>query len=284
MYRIGLSSCGKIISNELFSEYRSASITDMEISARIEELKRLDLAEICETAARYDVRIHSLHLPFMPFSEFDISSAALSEQTVEYLSALIRRAGEAKIKLFIIHPSAEPIEEADRAARIEIAKRSLVRLAEEAAAFGGVIAVENLPRTCLGRNCDEILQLISADERLRVCFDTNHLLSEDPVHFIRTVGDRIVTTHVSDYDLKNERHWLPGEGVTDWNAIYAALREVGYNGPWLYELGFDAPKTILRERALTCADFVQNANEIFEGKPITRISTPVEGLTAWNER
>ena len=283
MYRIGLSSCGKTLGEALFSAYREAGISDMEISLKTDALERLDLASTCESARRGGVRIHSLHLPFMPFPVLDISSPAIAETTVQYHCELLARAGAAGIRLFIVHPSGEPIEESERAERIAIAKRSLAALAEAASVFGGVIAVENLPRTCLGRNSEEILDLISADDRLRVCFDTNHLLSEDPVHFIRAVGGKIVTTHVSDYDLKNERHWLPGEGVTDWKALLGALREVGYSGPWLYELGFDAPKTVLRERELTCFDFVRNANEIFDGKPLTRISTPVDGLKAWNE-
>ena len=281
MYRIGLSSCGKTISPELFSDYREAGIADVEISTKTDELEKLDLTKVCDDAKRFGVHVHSLHLPFMPFPVLDISSPEIATSTVEYHRALLQRAKDAGIRLFVVHPSAEPIADADRGARMEIAKRSLAALAEEAAAFGGVIAVENLPRTCLGRDSDEILALLSADERLRVCFDTNHLLEEDPLHFIRAIGQKIVTIHVSDYDLKNERHWLPGEGVTDWSSLYATLLEVGYAGPWLYELGFVAPKTVARERNLNCHDFVRNANEIFSGKPITRLSTPVEGLPSW---
>ena len=281
MYRIGLSSCGKTISSELFAAYREAGIADVEISTPTAELDRLNFQTVCADAKANGVHVHSLHLPFVPFPVLDISSPTVAEATVEHHRSLIRRAGEAGIKLFIVHPSAEPIEEEDRAARIAVAKRSLAALAEAAAEVGGVIALENLPRTCLGRSSDEILEMISADGRIRVCFDTNHLLSEDPVHFIRAVGGKIVTTHVSDYDLKNERHWLPGEGVTDWGALYAALVEIGYTGPWLYELGFTSPKTVVRERDLCCHDFVRNANEIFSGKPLTRLSTPVEGLPSW---
>ena len=82
-------------------------------------------------------------------------------------------------------------------------------------------------------------------------------------------GDKIVTVHVSDYDFINERHWLPGEGKADFYAMLAALDEVGYKGPWLYEIGLETPKSIERERELALSDFVKNANEIFEGVPLT---------------
>ena len=49
-------------------------------------------------------------------------------------------------------------------------------------------------------------------------------------------------------------------------ALAKKLKEVGYNGVWMYELGFDEPKTLKRVRALTCEDFATNARCIFEGK------------------
>ena len=85
--------------------------------------------------------------------------------------------------------------------------------------------------------------------------------------FVRAVGKKIVTTHVSDYDFVDEKHWLPGEGKVDWQALVQALKDVGYNGPWLYEIGFECPNTLWRERDLTCEDFANNAAEIFENRP-----------------
>ena len=40
---------------------------------------------------------------------------------------------------------------------------------------------------------------------------------------------------MSYYDRKNERHWLPGEGVIDWTELLSALVESGYEGPFIYE-------------------------------------------------
>ena len=51
---------------------------------------------------------------------------------------------------------------------------------------------------------------------MKVCFDSNHLLQEQGDSFILAVGDKIVTTHISDYDFVNERHLLPGELDIDW--------------------------------------------------------------------
>ena len=147
-----------------------------------------------------------------------------------------------------------------------------MKLADVAAENGAVMAVENLPRTCLGRDSSDMLQLLEADDRLRVCFDTNHLLRETHADFVKAVGERIVTTHISDYDFVDEKHWLPGEGKVDWPALAKLLKNADYQGVWLYELGFRAPRSRPRSRDLTCADFVRNAREIFSGGPITTVA------------
>lgn len=273
MYKIGLTSGGAVVSDceALFKMLRDSGIAATEISVAPDRYADLDYKRIAAASKEYGVELWSFHLPFSPFSVLDISKKELVKDTVPYLEELIRRAAAIGIDKFVIHPSGEPIAPEERAERMKLSKESLSKLAETARRNGAVIAVEDLPRTCLGNCSDEIAELISVDPDLYVCFDTNHLLGEAPVDFIRKVGKKIITTHVSDYNFINEQHWLPGEGENDWQAIYQALQEVGYTGVWLYELGFGSTKKITRERALTCEDFVRNAKEIFEGREITVI-------------
>ena len=72
-----------------------------------------------------------------------------------------------------------------------------------------MLCIENLPRTCLGRDSGELMRLIADYPEVMVCFDSNHLLKEEHAHFFEAVGNRIGTIHASDYDRKDERHWLP---------------------------------------------------------------------------
>jgi sugar phosphate isomerase/epimerase len=260
-YRVGISTCGYPVEKTdeaYFSALRDGGICDLELSAKKDDAFKYDFGKLDELAWKYGIKLWSLHLPFMPFEEIDISKPSLAEETVKRLSELIRRAAtEAGITKFVIHPSGEPIADEERRERMECAKKSLKELAAVAAEYGAVIAVENLPRTCLGRNSDEILELISVHENLRVCFDTNHLLNEDNETFISRVGDKIVTIHVSDYDFIDERHWLPGEGKVDWQKLIDALKKTGYNGPWMYEIVFK-----YRDRILTTHDFAENAHKL----------------------
>ncbi len=282
MYKIGLSTTGEPINEETIKMYGNSGLEYIEISTSKENTEAIDFAKLKEWTDKYGVKIWSFHLPFYPFSEIDISSEALADYSVAYLSDIILKAGKIGIDKFIIHASGEPIEEQDRHNRMERAKKSLTKLCEVAKSVGATICVEDLPRSCLGRSSDDILELISANEDLRVCFDTNHLLGEDNCDFVRKIGNKIASLHVSDYDFINERHWLPGEGKNDWQGILKALKDVGYNGIWLYEINMAAPKTIIRPRRLTVADFQRNAKEVFENKNITVISTPKENLGYWD--
>ncbi len=271
---------GGVPNEALFAAYQKSGIEVMELSVgnKQEVHDNLPLADIQKWAAAYGVELWSYHLPFAWYNIATLDSEKRAK-VIDLYAEMIKKAREIGVRRFVTHPSAEPYTPEERADRISACKESLVRLAEIGRQNDAIIAVEDLPRTCLGNCSSELLDLVSVDDSLGICLDTNHLLGEDLITFIKKVVHRAVTTHVSDYDFIDERHWLPGEGKVDWRAVYAALCEGGYKGPWVYELGFDTPtKTLHRPRKLTCADYVRNAREIFEGKPITVIGTPHPGL------
>lgn len=282
--RAAMSTCGfKEMTDNDFDLLVKAGIRDIEISVSDFMYKTLDHVGIAKRAEYHGVNIWSYHLPFSPFEEIDIARKELKNYSVTYFSELIKKAGDIGVKYVVVHPSGEPFSDAERGEAIEISMESLAQLAEVASREGCVIAVEDLPRTCLGRNSDEILKLISADERLRVCFDTNHLLGETIKDFIEAVGDKIVTTHFSDYDFKNERHWVPGEGDINWVELIEALEKVGYTGPILYEVGL-TPSYSIERRNLTFEDFEKNRRLLVEKKPLDVIGTPIlEKCIHWKE-
>lgn len=279
MYKIGLSTpSGDALSREFFKECSEVGISHVEISVSNELSKNLNYDKLKEWADEFGIVLWSFHLPFWPFSEIDISKPELAAKTVEYLKGYIEKASKIGIDKFVIHASGEPIDESERAIRMETAKKSLATLADFADAFGSKIAVENLPRTCLGRDSSDIKELLSAHPSLVSCFDTNHLLKQASSEYLDEVGEKIVTLHVSDYDFKDERHWLPYEGQINWQKLLEKLKEINYSGIWLYEIGLKAPWTIERERDITLSDFVSNAKSVFCGEAPSFLGTPKENL------
>ena len=269
MLKIGVSSAGKVINEELFADYAKNGIEAIEISPGWASYKTLDYKALRCYSERYHVDLWSFHIPFQTT---DIASADRAWRlcSLEYICELIKQASDIGIHKFVTHASTElPNDPVRRRETLAYAKESLNQLADFAAKYDSVICVEDLPRFCLGNCSEELLDILSVNDKLRVCFDTNHLLGEDILTFIQKIGDKIVTLHISDYDYVDERHWLPGEGDIPWYDLYDALLKVGYNGVWMYEIGPKCPDTILRDRDLTCADFMRNATEIFAGKPLT---------------
>jgi sugar phosphate isomerase/epimerase len=272
MYKIGLSSSAFELNAENFCKIRESGLEAIEVSEGYDGSKQLNYSALASLSSEYGIKLWSFHLPFFPFKIIDVSSLnkELRDNALLLYTELIKKASDIGIDKFVIHPSGEPIADEDREERIKYSMQSLDTLAELAHRHGARIAVEDLPRTCLGNTADELLRIISVNDKLRVCFDINHLLKDTPLDLINKLGDKIITLHVSDYDRIDERHWLPGEGVNDWSGIYEALRKVGYDGVWMYEVGFRS-KTIERSRLLTFNDFYENAREIFEGRTPKRI-------------
>lgn len=256
-WKCGLSTSVARMTREAFEGYARAGIACLEAaSCTLGEDAEVDYKLLKKNAAETGVEIWSYHLPFCPFERVNIATldGELRRASVDILKKSIDKASELEAKIAVIHPSGEPNRDEDRPELIKSAKDCLAVLAEYGEKHGVTVAVEDLPRTCLGNSSSDILELISADERLRACFDTNHLLGEDNVDFVKAVGNKIVTTHVSDYDFKNERHWLPYEGKNDWAGIVTALEAVGYAGPFLFEISMTAPSSISR-RNIEYEDF-----------------------------
>lgn len=257
------------VTSEKLASLAEAGIFDAEISLTEKAMKAFDYPKMAKIAAEIGVKFGSVHIPFVGDLR-PLDPASLDRdvrlKTVDCFAELIRVAGQNGTGIAVIHPSLEPTLDAERRERIERARESFANLADVAAENGVVIAVEDLPRSCLGNCAEELDYITDADKRLRVCFDVNHLLLGTHVDFVKTLGKKIVTTHISDYDFRDERHWLPGEGKIEWQELVGLLEGVGYTGRWLYELNFSPdPKGMRRPRELQLSDIKKNYDEIMSG-------------------
>ncbi len=270
MYKIGLSTYGFDLDEANFRALGESGIAAVEISKKYNEYDDVDYKAVGALSRQYGVGVWSFHLPFSLLDDISALDKEIYQKTIARHKGLIEIGAELGAQRFVLHPSAEPIRPEDREEKIKLSMQALDILAEHAAKHGSVIAVEDLPRTCLGNTAEEMLRLLSANEKLRVCFDTNHLLQGSIVDFMQKLGNKITTLHISDYDFIDEKHWLPGEGKVDWAEFYQTLTAIGYDGVFMYEVGLQCPKTLSR-RDLCFSDYVRNAEEIFGGLPFTKI-------------
>lgn len=183
------------------------------------------------------VEVWSVHLPYSRTLDVSVTDVQIRENMINECTSIIELCSRLQPKKFIIHPSAEPIEDLEREQRILNSIESLKILNETAQTFNARLTIECLPRTCLGNTSEELLRIVNAvGNNAEICFDSNHLLKEKPEEFISEAGNLITTVHISDYDGLDEKHWLPGKGVINWTSIIRELTKQGYTGPFMFEV------------------------------------------------
>jgi sugar phosphate isomerase/epimerase len=227
---------------EEFNELVSNGITALELNAGLLVNKSaVEREEWCENiqliAEATGIEIWSVHLPFS--RTLDVSSMDESDRQhmIDECTRIIQLCSRLNPKKYIIHPSAEPIDDDEREKRIENSIVSLKVLNEVAQAHNAKLAIECLPRTCLGNTADELVRIVNAvGNGAEICFDSNHLLQEKPEDFIKKAGKLITTIHISDYDGLDEKHWLPGRGVINWTNVINELVNIGFEGPFMFEV------------------------------------------------
>lgn len=189
------------------------------------------------------LKINAVHISFGTRWDPSDLKPMRRKKIVKKIVKTIKRMEKGEPFCYVLHGSFEPILPAMR----EEKKRALLlSLPEICAATERYVCLEILPRTCLLNTSEEALEIIKrADiKNLKICLDTNHFLKEKTEDAIMALGEEIKTTHVSDGDYINERHWLPGKGKLNWNAILSALQKVGYEGVFNYEVDKQTAETL----------------------------------------
>ena len=188
---------------------------------------------------RGEIHVATVHAASDYDCDFSSPDPAVHQAAIEEASACIDLAIELGAAIIVVHASDEPIEPSERKERMEQARSGLEHLGPRCRQEGVRVAVELLPRTCLGNTAEEVLKMIEPldGEVFGVCLDTNHLMGEyrNLAGTVRRLGKRLITLHVSDYDGVDEKHELPGTGVIDWKLFTAALQDIDYDGPFNYE-------------------------------------------------
>lgn len=179
------------------------------------------------------------HCSFGPDRDPSSPDRAIRAAAISGLIAEFSQARSLRADIVVLHPSYEPIPDGERGARLETLRVSLSEIEERVRRYGYRVALELLPRTCLGNTVDELLEITEDfGDDFGFCLDVNHMMEriDEIPDAVRRLSKRLYALHVSDYYGEDECHNLPGDGRIDWPAFVAALEEVGYDGPFTYEV------------------------------------------------
>lgn len=191
-----------------------------------------------DTARKLGLKVWSIHLPYggdMDLTEDVTNSEIVLWNLKRYVDATMYM----KPHCYVTHAHGrtENFPQEERNRFVENAHRNVAELSKYIAEKGAVLAVEGLPRTCIGNTAKECEHIIK-DTKARICFDVNHMMHDTHENFVKVLGGSIETLHLSDYDLGDEKHWVPGDGKVNWKEIISLLSSVQYTGPLMFEVKF----------------------------------------------
>ena len=233
-------------------EMKENGVSSMELSAGgawnlVEEGENFPaVKEFVQIIKKNGMKLNSVHLPFaLPFWEFDSLDEDQRKLSVERAKWAISQFEKGEPKYFVIHPGKLDIQDKDvRWKMMEQLRKSMIELCDSTDA---TICLENMSRGIMVNSAEEMLWLLEKVPKLMVVIDINHPFIDTPEDLILKVGNRIKCLHVSDRDEIAERHYLPGDGVLNWNNIIGALEKIGYQGEFTYEVSLRARKTPISE-------------------------------------
>lgn len=204
--------------------------------------------EMREHCDKLGLRVRQVHGATVNGKAWDEANG----EAVAHMNAMNFRCVEAAKTLgaewMVMHPfnlPHDPLYSREKAKKASV--ENVSPYLELAKKLGVGIALENMVdyggrrRRYCGGDPEELVDLVDSfkDESLGMCIDTGHAHASGIYvpDFIRMAGGRLKCTHIDDNFADKDSHLPPMMGTIHWQDTMAALREIGYEGDFSFELG-----------------------------------------------
>jgi sugar phosphate isomerase/epimerase/lysophospholipase L1-like esterase len=223
--------------NGFIDKDRNFKYSDEEIIAKIKHAKKI--------ADDAGIIIWSIHMPFSKIIDISLTDEAERKKVVALHQKVLKFCKILQPKIILFHPSyylslnereqrkiqmiksARELNKAVRAINADMVLENML---------GFDLLVDELRERPLLRTVEEAVELMNRlPDNIYAAVDMNHI--KNPEKLILAMGKRLKSVHIADGTGKQENHYFPcsGQGQNDWMKILAALEQVGYKGPFLYE-------------------------------------------------
>lgn len=217
---------------------RSVELTTSPPHLFASSLGRYERLELAQMLRRLGLSAVSVNPTFADLNLVS-TNPEIREVSERQLGAEIGLAADLGAPYVVVVPGRRhPLAPAPQDAAEEVLCDGLGRLADQAAAAGVTLALENSPYGYLGTSADlvRIINLVGS-ANVRIAYDVaNALAQEDPAEGVRAVAASLVLAHVSDTWRARWAHTSIGCGEVDFAAFAQALTSAGFTGPTVYEL------------------------------------------------
>ncbi len=199
--------------------------------------EELSLAEFAETAKQEGLFIQSVHAPFNKATVLWEEGEA-GDMEVERQIRVLRETAAIGVDLVIMHA----IIGMEKNSPTEVGIKRYTKIANAAKELGVRIAVENTEGEIY---LETLMDALCNHANVGFCIDTGHEMCYNGCRdLITTYGDRLIATHLNDnfgqtgevLTWHDDSHLLPFDGKADWEGIAKRMKNVGFEGPFTFEL------------------------------------------------
>ena len=192
--------------------------------------------------------LENIHVPFNSSDDLWSNSGTARARSIKEHTVWLHDCAAYDIPCMVMHLTESTTPPVPNQFGIE----SITSLVVIAKTLGVRIAIENTRRE------DNVAYVLSEIEsgHLGYCYDSSHasLKQDKSVHLLKKFGKRMIATHLSDNDGKEDRHWLPGNGTIDWSRLAEMFPKETYQGYLTLETLPDE-----EERRKTPEEFLEKA-------------------------
>ncbi len=236
------------------SMIRQAGIARVEIcgyhpGSHYDHRNQAQVSEIIAACQKQGVTIVAVHGPNVPYnSEYEgVRKAVVKEAIIA-----ARAAEEMGASIFVAHFGKD-----------EHSVKTVSEMLKEISDCRLKLAVENLPREDL-REFMSFVDKIGSDQ-FGMAVDIGHTRDPDGLNpftkkdsarqMMAQCGERLFHVHLHDF-LERD-HMPPFDGNIQWGEIFAALKDIGYEGEFLFEAEVGTPEEVLEKTAAFPGTFIQ---------------------------
>lgn len=232
---------------------------------------REEIDKIKKLMEEYGIACRQTHLPCYHLL---VSSEIVQEEKEIEIKRAIEVSAELGAEWAAFHPRTAVNEGYNQTISFKHNREKLKEYLEVAEKSGVGIAVENMPLyhytnpqwRFFGGGFEELCELCDSfnSDKIGICWDFGHAHTAllDQAFAIKSVGNRLKMTHISDNYRNGDHHQLPllGSlewGCVDWEKAVGALKEINYQDSMTLELIYP-PVSMCESFIKLCYDCLEN--------------------------
>lgn len=184
-----------------------------------------------------NVKPMSVHCYFFSHLDHDVAdkNPNTRKKAIKINKTLFQGAKDIGAKYMVAHLYGWNIENRSEDESMALAKDVILAYLPEAEQTNIKIAIENLESGWTIKHINQLIDDIN-HPLLGICFDTGHAaIYGDVNNELRQCGNRLLGLHIHDNLFTEDDHFAPFRGKIDWQSFAAALLDIGYKGPLMFE-------------------------------------------------